>query len=74
MTVRDVLELTSSCTKWVKISDEYTGADIIAINPYVYDRMMVSDVILNQTIYCIAPADKDVLEIIVRWFKEEGVE
>lgn len=74
MTVRDILEVTKSDTKWVRISDECTGDDIVAVNPYVYDHEMLSDKILNQTVYRIAPADRDVLKIIVRMFTEEGVE
>lgn len=65
MTVSDFLKLTSSCTKWVRISDKHTGNDIIAINPQIYDRRMLSDEILDQTVCCIGSVDKDVLEITV---------
>lgn len=65
MTVSDFLKLTSSCTKWVRISDKHTGNDIIAINPQIYDRGMLSDEILDQTVCCIGSVDKDVLEITV---------
>lgn len=74
MTVRDVLELASSCTKWVRISDKHTGKNIIAINPQIYDRRMLSDEILDQTVCCIGSVDEDVLEITVHMFKEEGAE
>lgn len=72
MTVSDFLKLASSCTKWVIISDKHTGNDIIAINPQIYDRRMLSDEILDQTVCCIGSADEDVLEITVCMIAEKG--
>lgn len=72
MTVRDVLELASSCTKWVRISDKHTGNNIIAINPQIYDQRMLSDGILDQTVCCIGSVDEDVLEITVCMIAEKG--
>lgn len=74
MTVRDILEVTKSDTKCVRISDECTGEDIVAVNPYVYDHEMFSDKILNQTVYRIAPVNGDVLIITVHMFEGEGAE
>lgn len=74
MTVRDILEVTKSDTKWVRISDECTGEDIVAVNPYVYDHEMFSDKILNQTVCRIAPVNGDVLIITVHMFEGEGAE
>lgn len=65
MTVRDILEVTKSDTKWARISDECTGEDIVAVNPYVYDHEMFSDKILNQTVCRITPVNGDVLIITV---------
>ena len=72
MTVRDILEVTRLDTEWVRISDECTGDDIIAVNPYLYDTEMLSDRILNQTVYHISPINADVLRITVRMLGEEG--
>lgn len=74
MTVRDILEVTKSDTKWARISDECTGEDIVAVNPYVYDHEMFSDKILNQTVCRITPVNGDVLIITVHMFEGEGAE